>query len=154
MEFGKKIGEQLASDPEFMPEVPRLPLYEYKLEAKLGNIPLIGFIDAFDLKNKKLLEFKTGKLWDKKKAEEHGQISLYAAMLWAMHKIHPGELDIKLVWMATEQGGDFETRFVDGMKPVIFPIKKTMLDVLNMLARVKRVRAEMEDFVVHKNALQ
>jgi hypothetical protein len=48
--------------------------------------------------------------------------------------------------MATEETGDFSTQFVKGMKPVIFPIKKTMLDVLNMLARVKRVKAQMESY--------
>lgn len=143
MLFGKQIGERLASDPTFMPEVPRLPVYEYKLTARIGDIPLIGYIDAFDKDIPALLEFKTGKKWDRKKAESHGQIDLYCAMLWAMHKIHPGDLDIKLVWMETEQGGDFSTQFVKGMKPVIFPLKKSMVDVLNMLVRVKKVYAQM-----------
>lgn len=147
MKFGKMIGEKLASDPTFMPEVPRLPLYEHKLQSRLGDIPLIGYIDAFDLKNQKMLEFKTGKNWDRKKAETHGQIDLYCAMIFAQHKIHPGELDIKLVWLQTEETGDFSTQFIKDMKPVIFPIKKTMVDVLNMLARVKKTYALMLQYV-------
>lgn len=154
MLFGKQIGEKLASDPTFMPEVPRLPVYEYKLTANLGDIPLIGYIDAFDLDNKKLLEFKTGKKWDKKKAQNHGQIDLYCTLLFAMHKIHPKDLDIKLVWMETEESGDFQTNFVKDMKPVIFPIKKDMIDVLNMLRRIKQVRKEMEEYIISKNKLQ
>lgn len=146
MIFGKNIGEKLASDPKFMPEVPRLPIYEYQVTGKIGDIDLIGYIDSFDLENKKMLEFKTGKNWDRKKAETHGQIDMYVAMLWQMHKIHPAEWDINLVWMATEESGDFSVQFIKDMKPVIFPIKKTMLDVLNMLARVKRVKAQMESY--------
>ena len=170
MMFGKEIGEKLASDPKFMPEVPRLPLYEYKLFSTLkyskcgdirhAHIPkcyeelsLIGYIDAFDLKKKKMLEFKTGKKWDKDKAENHGQIDLYCAMIYSMHKIRPEELDINLVWMATEETGDFTTQFVKDMQPVVFPVKKTIMDVLNMLARVKRVYKEMEDYVEMKNKL-
>ena len=138
MKFGKKIGDKYLYEKTFQ--------REYKITGKIGNIPLIGFIDAFDLENKKLIELKTGRNWDLKKAQTHGQIDLYCAMLWTMHKIHPAELDIKLIWLATEETGDFSTQFVKDMKPVIFPIKKTMLDVLNMLARVKRVKAQMESY--------
>lgn len=148
MKFGKEIGERLASDQSFMPEVPRLPVYEYKLIGTYEKIPLIGYIDAFSLEDKAFIEFKTGKNWDKKKAESHGQIDLYCALLYAMHKIRPEELDIRLVWLATEENGGFETQFIKDMKPMVFPIKKTMVDVLNMLARVKRTVQEMEEYIL------
>lgn len=137
--FGKEIGDAYEYGPTFQ--------REYKIESKLGDIRLIGYIDAFDLKNKKLIELKTGKKWDKKKAESHGQIDLYCAMLYAMHKIRPEELDINIIWLATQEMPDFSTQFVNDMKPVIFPIKKTMLDVVNMLSRVKRVVEEMEKYI-------
>jgi hypothetical protein len=152
MKFGKMIGERLASDPLFLPEVPRLPLFEYKLTSRLNDIYMIGFADAFDLENKKLLEFKTGKNWTYKKAEDHGQIDLYCAMIYIMHKIDPKDLDIRLVWLATEETGNFDVQFVKDMKPVIFPLKKTMLDVVNMLARVKRVVKEMEEYIKERTA--
>lgn len=139
MSFGKEIGEKYSYEPGFVTE--------YKLEARLDKINLIGYIDAFDLENKKLIELKTGKKWDKKKAQSHGQIDLYCAMIYAMHKIRPEELDIKLIWLATEQDQDFSTKFIADMKPVIFPLKKTMLDVITILARVKRVVKEMDKYV-------
>jgi len=147
MKFGKAIGEKLASDPSFMPEVPRLPLYEYELKAKVNKIPLIGYIDAFDLENNKMLEYKSGKLWTKEKAESHGQISMYALMLYLMYNIRPEELDIKLVWLETQETGSFETEFVKGVKPVIFPIKKTMFDILEMAMRIKKNSKEMEKYL-------
>ncbi len=139
MKFGKDIGEKYPYESTFKTE--------YKLTAMLGDIALVGYIDAFDLENKKLIELKTGKKWDKKKAQSHGQIDLYCAMLYIMHKIQPEELDICLIWLATEETGDFSTQFVKDMKPVIFPIKKTMLDIVNMLARVKRVKSEMDTYI-------
>lgn len=144
--FGKKIGEQLASDPLFMPEVPRLPVFEYKLQAKISDIELIGYVDAVDIVTGELIEYKSGKKWDKKKAETHGQIDLYATMLYIMHDIRPEDLDIKLIWLATEENGDFQTSFIKDMKPVIFPIKKSMIDIVNMIMRVKRVYKEMESY--------
>lgn len=142
MDFGRKIGEEYPYEPSFK--------REYKVESMLGPIKLLGFIDAFDLENKKVIELKTGKSWTKKKAESHGQIDLYCAMLFVMHKIHPADLDIKLIWLQTEEDGDFSIKFVKGMKPVIFPLKKSMIDVLNILARVKRVYKEMEEYCLDK----
>lgn len=147
MEFGKAIGVSLAGNPDFMPEVPRLPIFEYKLEAVVSGIPLIGFIDALDLDTKQLIEFKTGKSWTKKKADTHGQLDLYIAMLYIMHKIKPEEFDIRLIWLETVETGNFATEFVPNMKPVIFKVKKTMLDVVNILAKVKRIRKEMEEYL-------
>lgn len=139
MKFGKKIGEEYPYELTFE--------REYKLQAVVAGIPLIGFIDAFDFKNKKLIELKTGKKWDKKKVDFHGQLDLYAAMLYIQDKINPEELDITLIWLATEESGSFDTQFIKGMQPVIFKVKKTMLDVVNILAKVKRIRKEMEEFL-------
>lgn len=147
MKFGKMIGEKLAGDSTFMPAIPRYHIYEYKLLGRIGDIHMIGFIDGFDLKKKLLMELKTGKKWDKKKAETHGQIDLYCALLYIMHKIDPEDLDIRLIWLETEETGDFETRFIKDMEPVVFKVKKSMVDVVNMLARVKRIYSEMEEFI-------
>ena len=139
MAFGKEIGDDYKYEANF--------IREYKLEAKIDGVPLIGFIDAFDIENKKMIELKTGKKWDRKKAQSHGQIDLYCAMLYVMHKIKPEDLDIQIIWLATEQQADFTTAFVKDMKPVIFPVKKTMIDVLQMLSRVKRVIKEMQEYI-------
>lgn len=138
MKFGKTIGDEYIYERSFK--------REHKLEMIIGGIRIIGFVDAFDLDNKRFIELKTGKSWTKKKAETHGQIDLYCAMIYVQHKIKPEDLEIKLIWLETEESGDFDIGFVKGMKPVIFPIKKTMLDVVNILAKVKRVKSEMEEY--------
>ncbi len=138
MTFGKEVGEIYDYGEGFVKE--------HKLEVNFSGIPLIGFIDAFDIKGKKLRELKTGKKWDRKKATTHGQIDLYCAMIYIQHKIKPEDLDIKLIWLATEETGAFNTQFVRNMKPVIFPIKKNMQDVMSILLKVKAIRKEMEEY--------
>lgn len=150
MLFGKEIGQKLAADSSFLPAVPRLPVFEYKVTGTIASIPLVGYLDAFDKDNKKVLEFKTGKKWDKKKADTHGQIDLYCALLYEMHKILPSELDIRIVWLATEQNTNFETQFITDMKPVIFTVKKSMNDIINMHTRVKKTVQAMNEYVIHR----
>ena len=156
MRFGKIIGERLASDPKFLPEVPRLSKFEHPFNVMFGKIPLVGYADSFcDKTNKKLYEYKTGvKKWDQKRADEHGQIDMYLLMNYITNKIRPEEMQVKLVWLPTKrkEDGDFKVTidFVDGMKPQIFSTKRTMQDILNFGARLNRVHKEMEDYAKSK----
>lgn len=153
MRFGKQMGEKLAADRNFMPEVPRLPIAEYKLEAKIDSIPLIGFIDFYDPKTHQLIELKTGKKWSQEKVDQHGQLDMYVALLYLMDKVKPEQVEIRLVWLETQEQGNFETGFVKDIKPVVFKTKRTMKDVLNMMLRIKKVVREMEEYVIHRQTV-
>lgn len=144
--FGKNVGERLASEPTFLPEVPRLKEYEHELKVDLGGIQCIGYLDNFDLENRAFAEFKTGKNWTQKKAESHGQIDMYCAMIYLKHGIKPEELDIKLIWLPTEQRL-LKTDFVKDMQPVVFPIKKTMRDILTFMVEVQKTHKEMLEYI-------
>jgi hypothetical protein len=148
--FGKDVGEKLASDSSFLPDVPRLKEYEHELLVKIGKILCIGYLDDFDLEGKAFNEFKTGKKWTKKKADTHGQIDMYASMIYLKYGIKPEDLTINLIWMPTEEKQDFSTDFVKDMKPVIFPVKKTMRDILAMMVEVQRIHNEMLDYIRSK----
>lgn len=138
MLFGKHVGEIYDYGPSFTKE--------YKLEAKVGTVSLIGYIDAFDLENKVLKELKTGKKWDYKKASTHGQIDLYCAMLYMMHKIKPEDLTIELIWLETQENVDGTTTFVPDMKPVVFKVEKTMADIVRILAWVNDIIRQMKEY--------
>ena len=148
--FGKNVGERLASELDFLPEVPRLKEYEHELLVKIGRIECIGFLDNFDLDNRAFSEFKTGKKWTQEKANTHGQIDMYAAMIYLKYNIKPEDLDIKLIWLPTEEQQDFRTNFVRDMKPVIFPVKKTMRDILLFMASIQVIHKEMLDYIRSK----
>ena len=149
--FGKNVGERLASEQDFLPEVPRLKEYEHELSVKIGNIQCIGFLDNFDLESKSFAEFKTGKKWTQDKANKHGQIDMYASMIYLKYGIKPEDLNISLIWLPTEAKQDFSTDFVKDMKPVIFPVKKTMRDILFFMAEIQVIHKEMQEYILQKS---
>lgn len=148
--FGKNVGERLASEQDFLPEVPRLTEYEHELSVKIGKIQCIGFLDNFDLESKTFAEFKTGKKWTQDKANKHGQIDMYAAMIYLKYGIKPEDLKISLIWLPTEEQQDFRTDFVKDMKPVVFPIQKTMRDILSFMAEIQVIHKQMQEYILSK----
>jgi predicted RecB family nuclease len=149
MTFGKLVGDKFQYDPTFLPEVERHKdgTYEYELRCNIGKIPCIGFIDFYYPEGKLLLELKTGKTWDKEKAEGHQQLHMYALMLMIQDNIKPEDLTIRLISCETESRGDFQMCFVKNMKPVIHEVKLTTKDCLMFGASLVKLVAEMEEYV-------
>lgn len=149
--FGKKVGERLASDPTYLPFVPRLSTFEFEFKTSWGKIPLIGYGDAFDeATNRALKEYKTGvKIWNQERADNHGQIDMYCLKNWKMHKVRPEEVDIELVWLPTKKtlkkDLSYTIDFVDDIEKnfKIFKTKRTMHQILKFGARIERVYKEM-----------
>lgn len=150
MAFGKMIGEKLASDPTFLPSVPRLPKFEHGINYTFAGIPLVGFIDAYCPNTPAMYEYKTSgnvKRWTKESVVEHGQIDMYAMLLYMSEKIKPEDLTIKLVYIPVVEDGGFELRL--SKEPVqVFEVKKTMLDITKFAARVKKIYKEMEEYAL------
>lgn len=146
MLFGSEIGKQLASNPDFMPQVKRYPVFEYELRFKFGDIPMIGFIDGWDSDRLDLGEYKTGKkAWTQKRANEHGQFDMYLLGLWTMHRIQPGKVKLNLHWMPTQDNGDFSISLISPEAvPVSFVTSRTMNDILRFGMRINAVYREMD----------
>jgi len=165
MEFGKDVGERLASDPSFMPEVPRQKHMEYGVQVKLGDVELVGYFDSFnDLPEGvvyPLHEYKTGrKAWDQKRADNHGQITFYCLLLWLAKKIRPEQVLATIHWMPTEESDQSFKDFMDGKRNIEFKkggqvasfvTKRTMRDVLMFGARINQTIKEMEDYIKLRN---
>lgn len=164
MDLGKEIGEKLASDSSFMPEIPRQKYMEYGIQVKLGDVELIGYFDSFDdepVLPYPLEEFKTGKKpWDQKRADNHGQITFYCLLLWLAKKIRPEDVLPRIHWIPTEELDQSFKDFMDGrrkieiaknVKPLTFVTKRTMRDVLMFSKKINRVIAEMERYIRHAN---
>lgn len=149
--FGKNVGERLATERDFLPEVPRLKEYEHELHVKIGEVDCIGFLDNFDLEAKSFSEFKTGKNWTQDKANKHGQIDMYCAMIYLKYCVKPEDLTISLIWLPTEEHQDFRVGFVKDMRPVIFPIKKTMKEILSFMAEIQVIHKEMQEYILQKS---
>ncbi len=153
MEFGKKIGRMLETNPKFLPMIPRHNKMEHPFVCKFGKIPagLIGYGDTFcDITFKKGGEFKTGKkAWDQKRADEHGQITMYLLMNYIMTKVKPEEVDFFLAWMPTQDNGDFSISFVEPIEKniKIFKTKRTMMDILQFGKRINNIHTQMLEYI-------
>jgi len=159
MKFGKYVGEKLASDPKYLPFVPRLSKFEHEFRVVFGKIPLVGFADSFcALERKKLYEYKTGvKKWDQKRADTHGQIDMYLLMHYITTKIRPEEVACKLVWLPTKrsESGDFEVT-ISFIEPIednhkVFNTKRTMKDILAFGSRINSVYKKMEEYATERS---
>lgn len=146
------IGEKLASDPTFLPDVPRLSKFEHGFKVMFGKLCLVGYADSFcGIEKKKLYEYKTGvKAWDQKRVDQHGQIDMYLLMHFITEKIKPEDMECKLVWLPTQrsEGGDFkvEIKLIQPCVPRIFNTKRTMAQILAFGARINRTYKEMEEY--------
>lgn len=162
MHFGKEIGERLASDPSFMPHIPRQNQMEYGVKVPLGDVELVGYFDSFDDKPFGtpyfLEEYKTGKkAWDQKRADNHGQITFYCLLLWLAKKINPKDVLARIHWMPTEETDQSFKDFMDGrrkieltknVQPLTFVTRRSMADVLVFGARINKTIKDMEDYIL------
>jgi len=149
MLFGSKVGKLLETDPSYRPEVPRQKTMEYELKSPLSDFYLIGFADSYgDLR---LDEYKTGKNeWTQKKVNEHGQLTMYALMLYLRENIDPSTLDINLHWLPTVDKGD-DIDFESPLTVKHFSTKRTKKDVLLFAAEIIKIREDMKKYVtIHK----
>lgn len=147
MEFGKKVGERYATDPKFLPKLPRFEIFEHPYKCKFNDISLIGFADGWTPDVLWLGELKTGvKPWDQKRADAHGQITMYNLMANIMEGIRPEKIRTTLMYLPTQLKGD-KVSFVPKMKPQFFETRRTMADVLRFGQRINRVYADMQAYV-------
>lgn len=146
-EFAKSIEDGVC-DKKYNIEL--LPLLQKKKEhpfhVVFSGIPLIGFADAFDDKNFKILdEVKTGKReWDQKRADEHRQIDMYLLMNLITNKIKPEDVVSTIRWVPTQENGDFSISLVQPAKVHSFITKRTTAQILKFGAYIQQIYKEME----------
>lgn len=151
LSFGKKIGEQLASDPTFLPEVLRYDVMEKEFKAPLDNFSLIGFLDTYNSKNHYFHEYKTSAnktRWTHQSANEHGQMLFYLSLIYLNHSVPPEKIKMKLFYIPVHTRGDFQMEICDKVQS--FEVKHTTLEMVEFLADVIKTRREMEEFIHRK----
>lgn len=173
MEAGRIIGERLAMDPTYLPEVPRPKEYEVELRADFPYhdynglvrvkhvMKLVGHLDGLSLKKTggkskcKLLEYKTSlsdKTWTASSVAKHEQLDFYCLLLYLNYKIKPEELDISLVYIPVKQLGSFE--IVRSEEPIrIINTQRTLSRILLFAAKLKKVHVEMRAYIDQQEKL-
>lgn len=146
--FGKTVGERLATDPLFLPQVPRHSIFEHPLRATIADLPIIGYIDSYeppsDSATPAFAEYKTGKkMWNQKRVDEHGQITMYYLMLYLTENIAPDELECALHWLPTKDTGDFSVSLIDEKRVESFHTTRTLRELLEFGTYIHKKHKEM-----------
>lgn len=141
MELGSRIakaletGESEDGDELFLNIIfPKEPLREFKIEAELDGIPLVGVLDAFNSKQLRVREYKTGKNWTQRMVDEHGQLTFYALLVYLKHKQLPKE--IVLNWAETTIDEDGNVKLTGRTEE--FTTERKMSDVFSMCTRIRK----------------
>ena len=152
MDFGSKValaeenGEE--TDDELVNMLvailPKYPLREHTIRApfktKDGVVELLGKMDKFDDVLVALRDTKTGTAkWTQGRADKHGQLRFYGAVVWLKHKKIP---TIHLDWAETKVEEDGSISLTG--KISTFEVKLTLADILEYLAVVARVAREID----------
>lgn len=150
MLYGNEIGNKLSNNPSFLPEVLRYSVFEQKLEAKIENIKLIGFLDSFDPVTCNFYEYKTSSnktKWTNKSVKIHGQLDFYFFLIWMNYKVPPEKIKCKLFYIPVEQGGDFNMKLSNDIIQS-FNVNKKMIDILKFVKEIKKVHRQMELYAI------
>jgi hypothetical protein len=111
-----------------------------------NGIKMTGFIDTYE-PHTALREYKTSKaIWSPEKAKDHGQLRMYALMLYVQHKVKPEDLTIHLDCIQTVESGDFTLSFVEPHTIHSHEVKLSMLDILHFGQRIMKVVEDMEAY--------
>jgi len=154
LSFGTYVDDKLQEDDSFIPSHPRYPIRQHVMKVMYGGIELTGKLDWADFDKHQLWDTKTGvQPWTKKRADEHGQLTMYLMMLYiANKKIKPEEWELGIHWIPTKktETGDFKTIIDFRDNPIVpfsFPTKRTMLDILKFGGKIKNTAALMEKYL-------
>lgn len=146
MVWGKMVAESFGTDKPLAP-VEIYPVVEHKMAVIFNKMKLIGYIDTYDPATHNFREYKTGKKpWTQDRANEHGQLKMYALMLYVSHKVTPDKYTIFLDYIPTKENGDFSVDFVKPIKVHSFQVHLTMQDILRFAARINETVKAMEAY--------
>lgn len=145
MDFGKKFAKSVENRTPLVP-VTIYEEVEYPLKTTFNKIPLVGYLDTYK-PHTAFREYKTSKnIWTQEKCDNHGQLKMYALMLYLIHKVKPEDLTIHLDCIQTKEFGNFEVAFLDNTIHS-FEVKLNMKDILLFGSRIMKTVDEMNNFI-------
>jgi hypothetical protein len=162
MDYGKKFARAMETDAatdDPMLDLVRSAAIKYEvselkleavLETKEGKIPLLGYLDtSHSNPTKGYREYKTGKIpWTQKRADKHGQITLYDLMVYLKYGGVPKETHLD--WFETVIEG--EKTVMTGRHFSFLTVRK-LSDIITMTAQVKRTALEIsQDYQEYLNS--
>ncbi len=147
MLFGKKFADAVEDNKPLAP-ITIFKEVEHEFKSVFCGIPLVGFADTFNSETyKQLGEYKTSKkLWNQKKVDNHGQLTMYCFMNYINNKVRPEDVEIFLECVQTTDSDQGEVVLKEPVIVHHFKTKRTMDDIIQFGKRINNIIIEMQDY--------
>lgn len=149
MLFGSKVGDSIGTSESLVPTLNPPGDKEYELRANIGKIKMVGFCDHYCTETKVLNENKTTDKpdkWHQKSVDAHGQMTMYALLLYLQDKVKPEDVTMFLNYIPVTIGGDFQYRLPEPPTYTALPTKRTTTDVLRYVGYIEETVKAMEKY--------
>lgn len=148
MLYGSKVGDSIGTPDSLVPTLVPPGVKEYELRANIGPIHMVGFCDHYCPETLVLNENKTTDnptKWNQKSVDAHGQMTMYALLLFLQNKTKPEDVTMFLNYIPVLIKG------VDYALPTpptytAIPTKRTTTDIMNFVTYVKETVTAMEAY--------
>jgi hypothetical protein len=155
LRFGKALADSIENGTCSVPGLMELLPYkkEVAFNVVVAGMHLRGFLDDFDTESfTHINEVKTGtRPWTQKRADAHGQITMYCLMNYAKNRVRPEDVTCTLIWLPTvrKETGSFDTEisFENPVRIETFETRRTMRDIAEFTGWIMRTLDDMEEFV-------
>lgn len=158
-EFGKSMAEALENDEAsgdilldlVIERIPRFEIRDkpFTADLKIGKKTIIIYCKPDTMKEdmSAFKEDKSGpeKTWTQKKVDENGQITFYATGMFLKTGKIPQDIELVHVFTEKEDEGSLDSKSRATGKFRRYKTVRTMSQVLNMLVRMKRAWARIEE---------
>lgn len=104
--------------------------FEYKIEANIGGVKCLGYIDRVDITNGIVYEYKTGKPWTYDAVQNHKQMHMYYLLYKERFGVYPNKVILGHIDM--DEGVINETEYVpnqDALDAFIKEVQTTRVDI-------------------------
>ena len=153
MLYGSVVGDSIGTEKSMVPTLVPAGVKEYELRGNIDKIHMVGFADHYCPNTLVLNENKTTdkpNKWNQKSVDQHGQLTMYALLLFLQDRVKPETVTMYLNYIPVEVGNDFIYRLPDPPTYTAIPTKRTTLDILNFITYVQKTVVEMEAFANSK----
>ena len=150
MLFGSLVGDSIGTEKSLVPTLVPPGIKEYELRAKIGDIYLVGYADHYCPFKKILHENKTSEnttKWTQKAVNEHGQLTMYALLLFLQDKTPPSDVTMYLNYIPVIKGGDFMIRLPEPPTYTQFKTTRTNLQIVEYVGYIKNIVKKMNEYI-------
>lgn len=157
METGNIIGDSIGTDTSLVPDLQPPGIKEYPLRARLGDIYMVGYCDHWCADSLELNENKTAvnpKKWTQSSVDKHGQLTMYALLLFLKHDILPEDVKMYLNYIRVIEGQDMRYYLPNPVEYTRFPTKRTGEQVAEYALYIENTVASMNEYIIHKDRLK